>query len=224
MIRRDYILRMIQELSEALARIKSLKKDQLWQETATALDKQFDRLVGAGAQAVAQLSDTELFAKLIQGDPTLVVRYKTLMLTALLMEAGDLATSQGRIEEGNVAYLKGLHLLLQALAGEEIADFPDFVPRVESFVMALQGALPPRTQGALMQHYERTGEFAKAEDALFDLLESDPTNPAILDFGISFYERLQCLSDAALAAGNLPRPEIESGLAELRERKRGLGR
>jgi len=28
-----------------------------------------------------------------------------------------------------------------------------------------------------MQHYERTGEFAKAEDAFFSMLEAEPDNP-----------------------------------------------
>ena len=33
----------------------------------------------------------------------------------------------------------------------------------------------------LMQHYERTGEFAKAEDALFAMLDAQPDNPAIVE-------------------------------------------
>jgi len=34
MIRRDYILRMIEEFIQALSRIRALKKDQLWSEAA----------------------------------------------------------------------------------------------------------------------------------------------------------------------------------------------
>ncbi len=73
-----------------------------------------------------------------------------------------------------------------------------------------------------MQHYERSGEFAKAEDALFAMLEAEPMNAGLVDFGIPFYERLQGQSDTSLATGSLPRLELQAGLAELRGRKNAL--
>ena len=216
MIRRDYILRMIEEFAQFLARLKGLKEKQRWEEAEGTLDEEFQRLVGAGPQAVAQLSETELLAKVIQGEPTLAVRDKTLMLATLLKEAGDVAAAQERVEESRACYLKGLHLLLETLGRGEVFDCPEFVPRVEPFVAALAGApLPFQTQGLLMQHYERTGEFAKAEDALFAMLELEPDSPGLVDFGISFYQRLQGQSDGALSEGNLPRAELEASLAEL---------
>ena len=48
MIRRDYILRMIEEFLQLLARLKSLKQEHRWEEAAGTLDEQFHRLVGAG--------------------------------------------------------------------------------------------------------------------------------------------------------------------------------
>ena len=221
MIRRDYILRMIEEFIQALARVNALKQDQRWQEAAGAVDEEFQRLIGTGAQAVARLTETELLARLIRGEPTQAVHDKTLMLTALLKEAGDVAATQGRAEESRSCYLKGLHLLLETLARKEVSAVPDFVPRVEMFAAALHGSpLPLETQALLMQHYERSGQFAKAEDALFAMLEAEPGNGGLVDFGVSFYKRLQGQSDASLAAGNLSRPELETGLAELRGRCR----
>jgi len=223
MIRRDYILRMIEEFTQLLARLKSLKQEQRWEEVAGTLEEHFQRLVGTSARAVAQLSETELLAKLIQGEPTLAVREKILILASLLKEAGDVATAQAKFDEGRACYLKGLHLLLEALARGDVYETPEFVPSVEVFVAALRDSpLPFQTQGLLMQHYERTGEFAKAEDALFAMLELESNNVALLDFGISFYQRLQGQSDAALAEGNLPRAELETARAELSDRKAAL--
>lgn len=220
MIRRDYILRMIEEFIRVLTQIRALKKGQRWQEAAGVIDEEFQRLAGAGAQAVAQLSETELLAKLIQGEPTQAVRDKALLLTTLLKEAGDLAAAQDRTEESSACYLKGLHLLLNTLARDEIDRCPDFVPKVEGFVAALQGLpLAIRTLALLMEHYERTGQFGKAEDAFFGILDAQPNDTEALDFGIAFYERLNGRSDAALVEGNLPRPELEAGLVELRARK-----
>ena len=225
MIRQDYILRMIEEFMQVLSRLAFLKRGQLWREADGVLDAEFQRLVSAGAEAVSQMSETELLAKLIQGGPTQVVHHKALLLTTLLKEAGDLALAQNRLAESRTCYLKGLNLLLEALAGAEALALPDFVPKVEIFLNALQDSpLPLDTQARLMQHYERLGEFGKAEDALFALLEAEPNEPRLLDFGITFYQRLKSQSDDSLGAGNLPRAELNAGLAELERRKAGVVR
>ena len=214
---------MLEEFFELLSRLRSLKQRQLWNEAANTLDQEFQRLTHAGAEAVAKLSETELLARLIQGEPTQVVRDKTFVLTSLLKEAGDVAAARDRAEEGRTYHLKGLHLLLEALASGELGDFPDFVPRLEGFLASLgEGPLPLATQARLMQHYERTGEFGKAEDQLFAMLESEAEQTALADFGIAFYERLQRQGDSSLEEGNLPRGELESGLAELRRKRLGI--
>ncbi len=220
MIRRDYILRMIEEFLQVMMRINSLKRGQLWREADVLVDDEFKRLLGSGTLAVSRMSETELLAKLIRGEPTQVVHHKTLLLTALLKEAGDLATGQNSPTEGRMSYLKGLNLLLETPGRADVTDFPDFVPKVDVFVEALQDSpLPLITQARLMEHYERVGAFGKAEDTLFAMLEAEPNEPKLLDFGISFYHRLETQSDAKLAEGNLPRTELVAGLAELERRK-----
>jgi len=219
MIRRDYILRMIEEFVRALARINALKKGQQWQEASAALDEEFKQLIADGAPAVGRLSETELLARLMQEGPTQAVRDKTLMLTTLLAEAGDLAAAQARPAESREYYLKALHLLLDTLSRGDVLDFPEFVPKVEGIVTTLAAPLPMRTHALLMQHYERTGEFAKAEDALFALLDAEPDNNAIIEFGTAFYHRLLTKNDAALQEARLPRAEVEEGLKEIQRRR-----
>jgi len=85
MIRRDYILRMIEQFIQALSRLRSLKQERRWEEAAGTLDEEFKRFVGMGAQAVEQLGETELLASVIQGEPPLAVRDKTLLLAGLLI-------------------------------------------------------------------------------------------------------------------------------------------
>ena len=221
MIRRDYILRMIEEFAQALARIQSLKRSQSWGEAAAALDAEFKRLIGDGAQAVARLSEADLLARLMQDGPTHVVRDKTLMLTTLLKDAGEIAVAEDRLDEGRECYLKALHLLLEGLATEEVFDCPEFVPKVEMLKEALQSApLSLRAHAMLMQHHERTGEFAKAENALFAMLDAEPDNGAIVEFGVGFYKRMLEQSNTALADGGLPRAEAEEGLNEFLQRSK----
>ena len=49
MIRRDYILRMIEEFAQALARIHSLKVSRRWGEAVADMDAEFKKLIGDGA-------------------------------------------------------------------------------------------------------------------------------------------------------------------------------
>jgi hypothetical protein len=219
-IRRDYILRMIQDFMALLARLNSLKQGQLWTDAGALLDEEFMRLVKSGSKSAASLSETELLARVITGEPTMVVREKTLMLARLLKEAGDLAAIAKDSAESRSCYLKGLHLLLQTLASGEAFDWPDFVPNVETFLARLEdhGPLPLATLAMLMQHYEIVGEFGRAEDMLFTMLDSDLRNAGVLELGESFYRRIGHKSDAALQLGNLPRAELQSGLEEFRRR------
>ena len=223
MIRRDYILRMIEELRRVLAGIVALKQERRWQEVEGTLDEQFKQLIGVGAAEATVLSETDLSARLMQGETTQFVHEKTRFLTALFREAGDAAVAQDRTDEGHALYLKGLHLLLGMEDSRELSDHPDFVPSVEVFTAALSDApLPAQTLALLMRHYERRGEFGKAEDALFGLLDMAPDASEVADFGLAFYERLRGQRDAALADGNLPRSELEAGVAELQRRKAAL--
>ena len=109
MIRQDYILRMIEQLRRVLASIAALRKERRWQEITGTLDEQFTELVGAGAAEAARFSDTELMARLVQGENTQFVRDKTHFLIALFKEAGDAAAAQDHTEESRAFYVKGLH-------------------------------------------------------------------------------------------------------------------
>jgi len=220
MIRRDYIVRMVEAFVQALAGIRSLKKDHRWNEAQNALDGELKGLLGFSAERLAQLSETELLALASRNEPTLAVRTKMLMVTTLLNEAGDVAAAKGGAPSARPYYLKALNVLLTTLAREDVFDFPEFVPAVERIVLSLQDApLPAQTLPLLMQHYESTGQFGKAEDTLFALLEASPGNPAVIDFGLAFYQRLLGKSDEALSAGNLPRSEAQDALKELREQR-----
>jgi hypothetical protein len=220
MIRRDYILRQIEQFTAMLAQIAGFAKNEQWAEAATTITGTAQRLTGVGVEELTGLSETELLARLIQNEPAVSVEAKAFMLVRLLKTQGDLLVGQGRVEESRAYYLKGLHLWFEMFGRTEAADRPDFVPTFENFLMALRGApLPVMTNAMLMQHYERMGEFARAEDALFEILEAEPGKIELLEFGRMFYERLLRLGDPALNSGNLPRAEVLSALAELDRRK-----
>jgi len=221
MLRRDYILRMVEQFVQMLARMAALKNGERWDEVSGTLDEEFKKLLGEDAATVARLSEDDLRVRLMREGPTQLVREKTLMLATLFKEAGDAAAAEGKLDEGRDCHLKSLHLLLGELQEDDIFECPAFVPKIEALVAALRTSdtpLPFRTCAMLMQHYERAGEFARAEDALFAMLDAEPDNPRVVDFGIAFYYRLLAQTDDALSVAGLPRAEVEDGLKEWQNR------
>lgn len=75
----------------------------------------------------------------------------------------------------------------------------------------------------LISYYERLGEFANAEDCLWKALDVAGNDPRILHRGVIFYETCRKQADPVLEEGNLPRDEVDGGLAELMERVEILG-
>jgi len=219
MIRRDYILRQIEQFVAMLAKLTGLTNEERWQEASTTVAGEFQRLTGADGPRMLRMTGTELLAALARDVPTQVVESRAFMLTTVCKANGDVLAGQGQSEESRQYYLKGLQLLLETFGRNEIADRPDFVPAVEAFLAGLGDApLSLPMSAMLLRHYEQTREFAKAEDILFGMLEAAPANADVLDFGAAFYRRLLALGDDASAAGGLPRAEVEAGLAELEKR------
>jgi hypothetical protein len=219
MIRRDYILRAIEECVHALTQIRAMRQDRRLGKARQAVDAQCEKLASAGARYLAQLSETELLARLALGQPTQTVRARLFLLISLLQEAGEIAAAEGRLADAREASIKALHLLLEVSAQNDDGDHPAYVPKVEMLVRSLEGAsLPVRTQALLMRYYEQTGQLARAEDLLFSILDATADDPASKEFGIAFYQRILRQNDAILAAGNLPRAEAEEGFKALKAR------
>jgi hypothetical protein len=217
MIRRDYIIAAIEEFVAMLAKLAGLVKDAQWQAARQATEQQFQRLAGVDAVGLDQMSEMELLAAVMEHEPMLSVENKLFMVAALLKSSGDVAAGEGRSEEAQRRYLKGLHLLLGLFGRNASIQRPDFAPAIESFLAALgDELLPLETRVLLMRHYEQSGQFAKAEDALLAMFDLQPASADLLEFATSFYQRLLARGDTALEAGDLPRSEVEAGLEQVR--------
>lgn len=221
MYQRDYLLRLIQQMTEALGTIAGLRKEQKKEEALQTVDDSLGRFFRLNSKLMNSLSEKDLLAMMTTND-LLAVEQAT-GIAAMLKEEGDIYAGSGEDDESYPRYVKSLNLFLVVSAQEPELEFLDIDGEIAGLLSRLEPfVLPLATQRELMAYYERTGSFAKAEDALFDLLEASPGDSGyLLDSGIAFYERLLAEDDERLAAGNLPREEVEDGLATLKERKGG---
>ncbi len=219
MIREDYIISWIKRFIQVLAQIMGLMKQEQYQAAIQEIDAALQTLLDLGPDTIASLSDGEIMARLTVGEATQVVQTKCLMLAALLKQLALACRAQQRFEESHDCFLKALHIMLGIGVREDAGPLPDYAPKVEELLESLKGQeLPPRTYAALVVYREQRGEFALAEDALHELMQVVPENSAAKEVGVGFYERLLARPDPELVAGNLPRSEVEAGLAEIRAR------
>ncbi|HZU70342.1 MAG TPA: DUF6483 family protein [Ktedonobacteraceae bacterium] len=216
MTQRDYILRLAEEIGRALAQVLYHKQIKDYAGALNFIDEQYRQTLGMGAGFIHSVPEETLLAMLTSLG-TLNTE-KCWLLATLLKAEGEIYEEQNNQDESYYCYLKSLNLFLEVLLLDGNISDVDYVPELEGLLYKLHDyELPVKTSLKLLQYYENTGKFAKAEDILFDMLNSSMPDKAILQRGIAFYTRLRKKSDATLSAGNLSRVEVEEGLAKLKE-------
>ena len=216
MIRKDYIMRMIEQLARALGKIMGFKNAGHYKEALEEIKKSGELFVGLDAQVIETSSDTGLIALLRRGHSG-VDLVKCLALAELLKEQGEIYELQHEPDKSYGSYVKSLSLFLEATAVDKKSELADYAPKVDFIVGKLaQYELPERVMRKLFGYYETTGRYADAEDVLHELIETNESEAA--GEGVAFYERLLTRPDDELTRGNLPRDEVAEALQALRER------
>lgn len=223
MLTEDYLLRIIHQAAQAIAGILGLQKEQRYAQALEAIDHTLQDFLGLSSDLLARLPESTLVGMLTIGDVPDTGRL--LFLAEMLAMEGDLYAAQGDARESRQRYLKSLNLFLTVAGLTDPATPPDQFAKIEALAGALRpSGLPVETLVELFRYFEAAGRYAKAEDALFDLIEVGPAPAKAIELGIAFYDRLRPKTDAELAAGNLPRSEVERGLCELTAMRRRGGR
>jgi hypothetical protein len=214
MITRDYFMRMIQVLAQALGRLLAHRDAKRYDEAYDVIRQTSRQFLGMDATLLNSLSDAELIRLLDLGDRFDVE--KCVVAAELLRMTGELEDLEGRREKSYEASVKSLSLFLELLFRETGAMPQEFFDKVDLLVGSLSAYdLPLQLRQKLFRYYDSCGRYAMAEDVLFDIIDADP---GIVGEGLRFYERLRGKTDEDLSRGNLPRQEVEAGLQELTRR------
>jgi hypothetical protein len=227
MAQRDYILRMFEEMSRAVAQIIYQREIKDYQATHDLIDEQFKQTLGMGSGFLHSLPDETLLSMLT----TLgALNIEKCWLIAMLLKAeGNLYADEQDEDKSYYSYLKSCNLFLEALYDqnqhcdiEKIAEIEELLGKLEDY------ELPLRTMQLLFWYFEYTERYAKAEDMLFDILEVEPDEEMEGMEGIesvdemrakgeAFYAHLLSKNDSALESGDFSRAEIRDGLARLHQ-------
>jgi len=220
-IRDDYILRMLDQVGDAIARVLTGRSPGAEQMAEQELASAYQELTGSGRALVARLSSEQLLA--ILGAPAGFNRERGYVL-ARLLEADATLIERGAAAGANAeddgagasaaasARLKALDLYLEATrAGLDEEDLGERIAGLRDALAELH--LPEASHWRIFDYVVGKGHYAAAEDLLFESLGRFGGDRAVAERGRAFYRALDALPDADLTAGALPRPEVVEGRA-----------
>jgi DNA-binding transcriptional ArsR family regulator len=216
MLRNDYVIRLIEQLARAVARILARLERADPEETSREMERALEDLTGVTLPVLRELPLSQLLGAMGIGDEHDAVRLLAAG-EALYLDAA-VGERSGR-DDGVVTRSRFKALALYAKA---IPRLGDLVPGEVSdrarrtFERLADWQIPPEMAPDVLGWLEHDGDFARAENLLFDLAGEEPDGPWVA-WGRTFYDRLEALPDEALAVGGLARDEIATGRADLEE-------
>jgi hypothetical protein len=211
MIERDYVMRMINILVAMIARILMYKQKKDFPAALREIEATGRTLLGVDRNLVSQFSPAQLM-DLFGADLTVAVP-KAYALAILLKEEADVVRQMGDQAESDRLNLRSLSLFLDTLFKGEIPVEPRHLELIGQVLESLRGCtLPADMLVKVFRFHERMGNYDRAENTLFEILE---VQPEFREEGLWFYRRLMEKPDAELEAGNLPRSEVVESMREI---------
>lgn len=211
MFRRDYLLKMIEEITEAAGDVFGLRREkkhtEALQELDDLLNKHF-RLHSRLLQALPPENIIDLFR--MRGG----IEADKLQQVALILEEEALTRlDMKETELGIRGVIKALHLYVYSYMHGASVNLPALQERIAGSLAVIQEySLPPATNRLLAQYYECQERLDAAADEWFRMSWEQPS---LRTEGLAFYERMLDRTDAELEHGGVTRQEIKDGLQEL---------
>lgn len=217
MVRKDFILRIIEQLVAVIHEMAGLKARQDYTAALKLLEKTYPQLTGLDGDVLRGAELATLLQLLsFAGELDLS---KVVAAAELLKEEGDLRADMGNELLAYACYDRALFLFVTLVERHGPMLLDGRIARVDAVADAIAVyALPAATGRRLFDYYRLTHRYADAEDWLFRVLAANPDDGELLQVGTAFFEDLLRRGEHELSMGGITRAEIEAGLQELRER------
>lgn len=207
MFERDYLMRLITHAAKALGAVAGLRQQKKTEQALAHIDDFLGRELRLNTRMIMGLSDDDLLAMLrVGGVPN---AESVAIIAAFLQEEAELLAEMDRMGESFPRFTKALRLNLYLMRENGGLEGWDIEPRIGRLLETIAPyEWDVATTKAVWQWHETCGRFAEAENLLYELSE---LSGIAHEEGLRFYDRLLVLDDEQLAAGGLPRDELEEG-------------
>lgn len=149
--RRDYVLRLIDEVGELLDRVIFQRTKSRLQDALQSVVQACERLFSLEADKLFQLTPDQQFALLTEHEPAEIAGQKVLLYAALNAEAGKIYITLGNQPMARGSFINALRLTLKAQASFPSENPPAYAPRVAELLDALKDAPLDSETAALLQ-------------------------------------------------------------------------
>ena len=137
--RRDYIMRLIEEVGRILARVSAKRRKGDTDEAALeTVVFGLQRLFNLDPDQIFLLTPDQHFDMLIDDEPPEFARDKVLLYAALNTEAGHIYLRMGNRAMARATFINALRFTLKARAKYSADGLPDYTPRVPDLLDALK--------------------------------------------------------------------------------------
>ena len=140
MIRRDYIIRLIEEFGILWARLVAQMRGGDVAVARLSLDHAYMHTLGLAPDAGQSLTAGDLLARMQIGFPPEVGRERCLMLCALLQVEGNLALYHANPSAAADRYRTALLIMRVTLAEDDAETQRDYAPKIADLETALAQA------------------------------------------------------------------------------------
>lgn len=216
MFKDDYIMKIIRQASAVFQRVLGLVKAEQYDEAEGAIEEASIEYLGMDWDTVEHNSAENLIA--ILGNNDQAGLGQLIMLADLLKAQGIIYDEEDQEELAVASFLKALQVRLQLTIGSDLSN-----AHLDATIDELVGGyledyiLPTPIVQLLFTYYEKTTQFDKAEETLWELVDDHITEVDMVQKGLEFYERLLQKTDTDLATGGMTRAEVQSGFDDLWE-------
>ena len=139
--RRDYLLRIIDEVSAFLARVIFQRNKGSLQDALQSVVQGCERLFSMDAERLFRFTPDQHFVMLTLDEPPDIARDKVLLYAALNAEAGKIYGALGNQPMARGSFLNALRFALKARTAYPSIDAapPHYAPQVSELLDALKG-------------------------------------------------------------------------------------
>lgn len=212
MIKNDYLMEKLDKLNDIIADINELNNNKQFDSSYSVINQAFKQLLGLNPDIVESLSYKDLLHFVGAYGSTEV--YKYVILAELLRQDALINKLKGNLAKSFNSNIKSFNIYAKALSIDPETCLELAEDRLEAVIGEINDyELTYDTKLSLFQCYENTGKFDKAEDVLYDIIETEENNNIRAE-GINFYNRLIKKSEKELEQGNLTLKEVEEGLKD----------
>ena len=148
--RRDYILRIIDEVGRMVARIVFKRQANADEEALELAVQSFERLFNLERDKLFQFTPEQHYTMLTLDEPPEIARDKVLLYAAISAETGRVYAKIGNVKMARATFTNALRFALQSKSIPTNAALPEYAPDVDDLVAAIgRDALDPETAALL---------------------------------------------------------------------------